>query len=55
MDGEKGNLALDVRESEGTLRFAKHFETAQGFSNHRINYTECVSSVRLLKTMDIIS
>lgn len=51
----EGNLALDVRESEGTLWFAKHFETAQGFSNHRINYTERVPSVRLLITADIIN
>ena len=49
------NLTLDIRGSEGTLPFAKHFETAQGFSNRCINYTEHVPSVRLLITMDILN
>jgi len=55
VDGEMGNLSLEIRESKGNLRLAKHFETVQGFSNHRINYTEHVPSVRLLITVDIIN
>lgn len=52
--GRRGISHFMLEKARG-LWFAKHFETAQGFSNHHINYTERVPSVRLLITVDIIN